>query len=178
MVTVPGETVNIEVSLLASVTITPPGGAAAGSVTCMAVDWPSPTVTPEGSERLPGELTVTVAVALVTLGVAALAVIVVVPSAAPVTEMFAVVAPAAIVEEPAIVTTPAGLSASVTFSPPPGAGADKVRVSVLVSVPEMLRVCGEKLNEPATVTGWLEEVYPGADAVIEAVPKLTPVTCG
>lgn len=154
----PGEIVNIEVSLLVSVTVTPPGGAGAGSVTCMAVDWPSPTVTPEGSDRLPGELTVAVAVALVTFGVAVLAVIVVVPRAAPVTETFAVVVPAAIVVVPAIVTTPAGLAASVTFRPPAGAGADKVRVSVLVSVPVRLRVCGEKLNEPVTVTCWLEEV--------------------
>jgi hypothetical protein len=42
----------------------------------------------------------------------------------------------------------------------------------------MVTVAGEKLSEPATCTAWLADVYPDAEALIVADPKLTPVTWG
>src|SRR3981081_4641478 len=37
---------------------------------------------------------------------------------------------------------------------------------------------GAKLSDAVTLTDPAPEAYPGADAVIVAVPTLTPVTCG
>ena len=48
-----GETVSMLVLLLASVTVTPPVGAAVPKVTDKGVDWPGATVTFEGSAIAP-----------------------------------------------------------------------------------------------------------------------------
>ena len=62
--------------------------------------------------------------------------------------------------------------------PPAGAGADRFKVRFCVAVPVMVRLVGEKLALAVTCTLWLAEVYPGAEALMLADPKLTPLTCG
>lgn len=134
MVTVAGEMVTLLLSL-DKVTVTPPAAAAADKVTWKAVDWPSPTLTPEGNPMVPMLCTVTVVVAAGTLGAVVLAVIVVDPVAKPVTANVVVVAPAAKVAVAGKVMIPVGLAAKVTVRPPVGAGTDKVRVRFCGAAP-------------------------------------------
>ena len=68
ILTVAGETVTFVVSRLLSVTVMPPAGAGVPSVTGNAVDWPGPTVMPDGKVIVPGDTTVTLAVVSGTLG--------------------------------------------------------------------------------------------------------------
>src|SRR4051794_8704685 len=79
----PGVMVTRDGSLLASVTETPPGGAAASSVTGYVIVWPTCTDTFPGRLMSPGAGTLTLAVAGEMEG--ALAKMVVLPAAAPVT---------------------------------------------------------------------------------------------
>ena len=67
MLTVP-VTVAMFVSLLVSVTVTPPAGAGVVRVTANGTDWPTPTVAPAGSVIEPGLATVTLAVVSVIPG--------------------------------------------------------------------------------------------------------------
>jgi len=53
IVTVAGETVSFDVSLLASVTVTPPAGAGPGRVTGKGFDWPGDTVALDNSPIAP-----------------------------------------------------------------------------------------------------------------------------
>ena len=62
IVTLEGDIVTLEVSLLASVTVTPPLGASVPNVTEKAADWPGATVMLGGSRIVPGLTTVTFAV--------------------------------------------------------------------------------------------------------------------
>ena len=64
-VTVAGEIVTFEVSLLVKVITTPPAGAAAGRLTASGFDWPIPTVALAGTIMVPALCTVTLAVASV-----------------------------------------------------------------------------------------------------------------
>jgi hypothetical protein len=61
-VTVGGEIVTFEASLLLSVTVTPPEGAGVPKTMENATDWLGPTVTFVGSNIAPGSTTVTLAV--------------------------------------------------------------------------------------------------------------------
>lgn len=84
MKTLVGVTVSFELSLLASVTVTPPDGAGVPNVTGNGADWFGPTVRFAGRLMLPGLTTIAVAVTSATNG-SALAWIFVVPGATPVT---------------------------------------------------------------------------------------------
>src|ERR1035437_10576202 len=62
MVTLDGDIVTFEVSLLASAMVTPPKGAPVTRLTGNGTDWPGPTVTFESSVMAPTMATVTLAV--------------------------------------------------------------------------------------------------------------------
>jgi hypothetical protein len=47
-----------------------------------------------------------------------------------------------------------------------------------VAIPANVRLVGEKAAVAVTLTGWVAGVKPGADAVIFAEPRLTPLTWG
>src|SRR5215472_16258189 len=94
ILTLAGDTVTLVVSLLLSVTVTPPAGAAVPRVIAKAADCPGATTTLEGKVMVPGAATVTLAVVSATLG-RALAWMVVVPGATPVTGTLTLVALAA-----------------------------------------------------------------------------------
>jgi hypothetical protein len=68
ILTVAGDTVTFVVSLLLSVTVTPPDGAGVPKVMVNAVDWPGPTAMPVGRLIVPGAVTVTLAVVSATFG--------------------------------------------------------------------------------------------------------------
>lgn len=91
----------------------------------------------------------------------------------------AVVAPAAMVAvgEPTLATLVL-LELTLKTIPPAGAGAERVNVRVLVSVPESVRLGGEKEIVAVTWTLLVVEVYAGALAVMFAVPRSFPVNCG
>src|ERR1700730_17923618 len=93
MVTLDGEIVTFEVSLLTSAMVTPPEGAPVTRLTGKGTDWPGPTVTFERSVMAPSMATLTLAVPVLYPGAPAR--IVVEPMAAPVAVNVAVVAPAA-----------------------------------------------------------------------------------
>ena len=59
-----------------------------------------------------------------------------------------------------------------------GVTADKFSVTFCVVKPRIPTVCGEKPSVAVTWTAWTDVVYPVADAVMFALPTLTPVTCG
>src|ERR1039457_3587455 len=75
MLTVVGEKVSLERSLLVSVTVTPPAGAGVPNVTGKSTEVLRPTFKFDGTVIAPGGVTVTPAVALAILGVVVLAVI-------------------------------------------------------------------------------------------------------
>ena len=100
------------------------------------------------------------------------------PGATPVTGTLALVALAAKVTLVGTVAAAALLEVRLNVNPEAGAGTDKLSARLCVAVPVMVAVEGEKLMLAPTFTGWLDDPNPGADAVIVALPKLTPVTCG
>jgi hypothetical protein len=141
-VTLPGETVTLVISLLASVTVTPPVGAGVPNVTGNGADWLGPMVRFVGRMMAPGAVTVTVAVVSGMLG-SALAWMVVEPPPTPVTGTFTLVAPAAKFTVGGTVATLGLSELRLTFRPPAGADADRVRAMFLVAVPEMDTLVGE-----------------------------------
>jgi hypothetical protein len=167
--------VTFDVSLLASLTKIPLGAGAA-SCTGNGFDSPGATVTPEAS-MIPDEpFTVTEAVALSTLGVAASAVITAEPRFLAVTGTATLVVFAPNDTLGGTVATFVLLDASVTVRPVAGAGDESVRVRFWMSVPVIVMLGGEKVRTPRTCTARVADVYPGADAVMLAAPKLIPVT--
>jgi hypothetical protein len=171
-----GETVTFVRSLLASVTVTPPAGAGDGNEMANAADWPGATVTFAGRMIALPDWTLAVAVALATFG--ALAVMVAVPAATPVTATVAVVWFCGMFTDAGIVTIPPGDALNRTDKPPAGAGVDNVRVRFLVSGPVRLTLCGEKLRDAVVWTARVVDPKPGPEAVILADPTATPVTWG
>jgi hypothetical protein len=159
-----------------SVTKTPLAGAVA-SLTGNGFDSPGATVIP-GVRMIPDDppFTVTDAVAPPTFGALAVAVIVVEPIPVPATGTVVLVVFAAKETAGGTLATPGLLDASVTVRPVAGAGAESVSVRFCVALPVMLRLEGENDNVPLTCTVELPEVKPGADAVMVADPKFTPVT--
>jgi hypothetical protein len=121
--------------------------------------------------------TVTFAVASVRFGF--LAWITAEPGATPVTATVVVIAPAAIVavDEPTVAALVL-VELTLKVIPPKGAGPERVNVRFCVPVPVIAREAGEKLMLPVTCTDLLVEVYAGALAVMLAVPRFWPVTCG
>src|SRR5438270_13311597 len=114
-------------SLLARVTVTPPAGAGApNKVIGNRTDWPSGTFTLAGSPMVGTEVpvTVTVAVAPVTVGALLVAVMVAVPAATPVTGTGTLAAPAGIVTVDGTEATAGLLEFRLPVNPPGGPAAD------------------------------------------------------
>jgi hypothetical protein len=149
IVTVAGVTVALLGSALLKVTVTPPAGAATGSVTVKVAGPARGAVTPEGNPIGPAVTTVIDAVAS-GMKVVALAWIVADPSATAVTVTVAVVAPLANVTVAGTVATAELLELVLTISPAAGAGADSVRVRDFVLRPVMVAVAGVKVTDAFT----------------------------
>ena len=127
MITLAGVTLTFDGSLLASVTVMPPAGAAAGKVIENATDWPSPTLPLDDTWIAPpGLATVTLAVVSATLG-RALAWITAGPIPTPVTGTDTLVALAANVTVAGTVATVESLELKLMLRPPAGAGDAKFR---------------------------------------------------
>ena len=153
MVTVAGEIETTPELLLDRATVTPPVPAGADNVTWKGADWPRPTVTPEGSEMLPPLCTVTVAVALVTLGAVLDAVMVVVPTLSPVTGTLTEVAPCEMVTLAGMLSTPDVLVLRLIVNAD-GAAADKFKIRFWVADPAIVIDEGLKLSAAPTTTIW------------------------
>lgn len=140
-------------------------------------DSPGDTDTLAGTIMSTAVLTVTFAVASVRFG--ALARITAEPAATPETGIVAVVAPGCIVAagEPTVATLVL-LELTLKVRPPEGAGPESVNVRFWVSVPESVRLGGEKLIVAVTWTALVVEVYTGALAVMFVVPGSFPITSG
>lgn len=142
-VTLAGEMVSFEVSLLESATTVPPAGAATDRVTGNAIAWPAVTELPTGKliaplpPATPG--TVTVTVAGVTFGKLVVAVITVVPGVNPVIRKFAPPEFGTIVIADGNNSTAGLLDVSVTATPPDGAMTESV-------------TCTERETPASTVT--------------------------
>lgn len=163
------------VSATAKEISTPPAPAGFAKVTGNDTVLPGATTVLAGT-MIGGEVTVTLALALEYPG--ALAMMVVDPADIPVTVTTAVDEPAAKLAVGCTVATPGLVELKLTVNPE-AAGADRIREKVLVPVPAMVALDGEKLIVPvevATCTTWLAEFQPLAEAVMVADPLLTPVT--
>ena len=100
------------------------------------------------------------------------------PAATPVTGTLTLVALPGNVTLVGTVAAEVLLETRLKVNPEAGAGVDKTSDRFCVVVAVTVAVEGEKLMLALTVTGWLADVKPGADAVMVAFPKLMPVTCG
>lgn len=174
--TVAGEMLTLEGSLLDKVTVTPPAGAGADNVTTKGADCPEVNVTFEGKLIPPAACTLMLAVASARFG--PLARITVEPGATPVTGTLTLVLFCAIVTFAGTVAAPGLSELRLTVTPPAGASPESVRVKFCVEPALTVRVFGEKLREAVVRTTWLVEPKPEAEALIVAVPRLIPVTCG
>ena len=121
---------------------------------------------------------VTVTLAVASVIPAALARMVAVPAAAPVTATVALVNPEAIITVAGTVATAVFEELSVKVMPFAGAGLAKVNVRVLTAAPGMFSVVGEKLIEVVTCSEAEPAVKNGAEAEIVADPGAAPVSCG
>ena len=141
---VKGHAVAIEGSLLASVTYTPPAGAAVPNATGKLTVLPGATVTFVGRSIPPaaGCVMVTLAVAPAMFG--ALAVIVTAPAATPVTGTDTLVVPVPKLTVAGTVATVVSLELKFTVSPA-RAGADRFSVRFCVALPLIVRLPGEKV---------------------------------
>lgn len=101
---------------------------------------------------------VTVTAAVASVKPAAVARMVVVPAATPVTGTVTVVAPTAMVAVAGTVAAAMLLELKVTTKPPTGAGPDKVKVRFFVSVPFTDKVSGVKAMVAVTWTACVAEV--------------------
>lgn len=80
----------------------------------------------------------------------------------------------------AAVATPGFVELRTTVNPAAGAGVDRVSVRFCVDGAVIAKLAGEKpmVGPEPTCTDWLAGAKPVAEAVIAAVPALTPVTVG
>src|ERR1035437_530108 len=147
-----GLIVSFEVSLLESVTVTPPGRAGLVKNTGSAADSPGATLTPEANEIFEFELTVTAAVALGTLGTPAVAVIVANPVPTPLTGTLTPVALAWKAADAGTEATPGLLELNETVRPLAGAGDERFKAKFCVPDPLMASDGGEKLSAAPTCT--------------------------
>jgi hypothetical protein len=173
IVTLEGETVTFVLSLLLSVTVTPPAGAGVPSVIGNAADWLGPTETLAGRLIAPGGITVTLAVTSPTFG-RELAWITVVPTATAVTWTTVLVAFAAKFAVAGTVATFVLLELRLMVKPPAGAGDESSNVSDCATPAVMVAVLEKKLSVAVTLTVLLSPFRPKADAVMVADPKSTP----
>lgn len=150
-VIVAGDTVNIFMSLLVSVTITPSEGATAGKVMAMGDNFRASTVTVDGTEIVPALTTVIVADVSAIFG-RALAWIVVLPTPAPFTTTFTFVDPGAKLTADGTVAILVSLEINWIVKPPGGAGTDRFNVKVCVAVPTIFALVGKKLAKAVTRT--------------------------
>src|SRR5215467_8746282 len=109
--------VTLDVSLLESVTVTPPGGAGVPKLIGNAAVCPNPNVGLAGRLMAPGDVTVTLAVALATFASPEVAVIVAVPTPIAVNSTLMLLRFAGIVTESGTVTTPVLLEVRFTTIP-------------------------------------------------------------
>jgi hypothetical protein len=177
MLTVVGEKVSLERSLLVSVTVTPPAGAGVPNVTGKSTEVLRPTFKFDGTVIAPGGVTVTPAVALAILGVVVLAVIVVDPCPMAVTGTLTLFWLAGMVKDTGTVATPLLEELRVNVTPE-GAITESVRERFCTPVPVIVRLGGEKLAVPVTFTTVLADPKPFAVAVIVELPKSMPFTIG
>jgi hypothetical protein len=176
IVTVAGETVSVELSLLVIVTVVPPAGAGVDKVTGKAMVWLSWTTRFDGRLMDPRAATETVAVTSARFG-SDFAWIVAAPCEIAVTWTFTLVAFAGNETVDGTLAT-AGLSELNVIVSPAGAGAERVRVRVAVPPVPTVMLFGEKFRVAVTFTAPVAPTKPGADAVMLADPNLTPVTIG
>jgi hypothetical protein len=120
MTTLAGVTMTFEASLLFSVTVTPPAGAGADSVTPKDADWPSFTGVLAGEMIVPVTVTMAVTVAGKFTTIAD-AVITADPGAIPVTGTVTVVAPGARLTVAGTVTLLGSSELRLTIKPAAGA---------------------------------------------------------
>lgn len=171
-----GDTATLELSLLTSVMITPPGGAGEGNETGKGNELPRPKVMLDG--KTIGAALTTVTPAVLSGAPAALAWMVAVPGATPVTGTTTLVANAPKLTLPGTVAIVVSLELRYTVNPPAGAGDGRLSVKFCVLAPVIVRDPGTKAMFTITCMVRVPEVYPGAKAVIVAVPALTPVAFG
>jgi len=171
-----GDTVAFVVSLLLRVTVTPPAGAADGSVTVNAAEWASPTVTFDCKLIPPAVTTLTLAVVLAMEVALALITIGAEPNVTPVTGTLTLVAPDANVTVEGTVAIWVFVELRFTVRPDAGAGPERVNVRFCVVGPTMVRLLGEKPMLAVTWTVCALVVYPGAEAVMLADPTFAPTT--
>lgn len=155
METVAG-TIALVVSLLVSVTVTPPAGAGTGSTTLNGTEPPICTVEPAGRPTGPADVTVTPM--LVWARFVLLACIVVEPKATLVMGTVAVVFVAVKVTVAGTVATPVLSELRFTVMPLAGAGPERFKVTFCVVKPEMVMVVGEKVMLPFTVMAVVADV--------------------
>src|SRR5664279_4995848 len=134
-----GFTVSVELSLLDSDTVTPPGRAGFARNTDSPTDSPGDTISPAASEMSEAAVTFTVAVAFGTLGAPAAAVIVAEPAPAPFTGTLTLVALAAKPTEAGTVAAATLLEVRETVRPAAGAGDDRVKVRLFVPGPLIVK---------------------------------------
>lgn len=176
--TLAGDIVSLEVSSLDNDTVTPPVGAGDPSVTGKSTDVLRPTLTFAGSVMLPGEVTVTLAVAFARFGVRVLAVMVVEPGPIGVTSTDALFWFAGMVTVKGTVAAFGfeELSVNVMLE---GANVESESERLCGIAPlASVRLAGKKVTEPVTFTTVFADPKPFAEAVIVELPKSTPVTVG
>ena len=100
------------------------------------------------------------------------------PTATPVTGTFEVDVLAGNTTLAGTVALLGSLEIKVTVKPPAGAGACRFSVRFCVAPTARAKLPAKFNPLPTTCTGFASPVKPGAPAVIVAVPKFTPVTCG
>ena|SRR5215813_13987723 len=120
--------VSFELSLLSSVTDTPPGRAGLVRKTGIGTTWPGATLTPEVNKIPEAELTFTEAMAFETLGAPATAVMVAAPEPTPVTGTTTLVAPASKLTDGGTDAAAGLLELKDRGRPEAGAGEDRFRV--------------------------------------------------
>jgi hypothetical protein len=150
MLTVGGEIVTLLASLLCRVTVRAVGAGVPRVTENIAVP-PKFTAALDGSVMVPGDVTVTVAVASAIFGKLP-AWITVVPGVTGVTVTVVVVCPEPNVAVAGTVATPGALDERLTEMPVAGAGADRVKVRFCAVVPTMVRVGGVNATVAFTCT--------------------------
>jgi hypothetical protein len=173
--------VTFDASELESVTRRLPAGAGVDRVTGNALVCPTERIVPEGNPMdppPPTPVTVTLSVTGGTFATPAVAVIVVVPGARP--EIRNCTPPEfwIIVAVGGTVATPGLLEVRVSGTPPAGAGTERAIVTDWLAPAAIVMGPERKFSAAPTCTVPVPAVYPTADALMTADPKLTAETCG
>ena len=148
IVTLAGEIVSVVMSVLLKVTVIPPAGAAYDRLIGNVALCKFPTDAEAGRFTVPAPATVTVA--LVFARVAALALMVVVPNATPVTGTLTLVVFAAMVTVAGTVAIDVLVEVRLIVWPPAGAADDRTKLRFLVIKPDTVSVDGTNAMFAAT----------------------------